>query len=123
MGSSLNKEYLEASSCRKDVFRAGSRFARFVNFGEMGVLFSFGASHSWRITSDRAAYTVSSSIQPRQRHQYNRQQHWHGRPKPNNNRTFLDATNDVVQNKVILNFGYLILVTIALLGPELTVEY
>ena len=45
-GSSLNIEYLEASSCRKDVFHAGSRFARLVNFGEIRFLFSVGTSHS-----------------------------------------------------------------------------
>ena len=35
MGRSLKKEYLEALSSQKYVFRSGSRFAGFVNFDEV----------------------------------------------------------------------------------------
>ena len=58
VGNSLSKEHLEASSCPKYVFR----FARFVNFGEITVIFSFDASHRWRINRSRAAYTVFASF-------------------------------------------------------------
>ena len=55
VGSSLNKEHLEASSSQKDAFGAEIRFARFVNFGETSVIFSFVASHRWGIYRVRAA--------------------------------------------------------------------
>ena len=62
VGSSLSKEHLEASSCRKNVFRAGIRFARSVNFGEISVIFSFDANYRWRSDRGRAAYTVFASF-------------------------------------------------------------
>ena len=58
----LNKEYLKALSCRKYVFRPGSRFARLVKFGEISVLFSFSACHRWRLVRGRAVYTDFASF-------------------------------------------------------------